>query len=243
MFASFGAVSWMPTVGRANMDALTYTGPNAELVHEVVALATSSLLHRARAHDLDVEPVADLMTACRRRLDDEFTVVVRSPQQNAAFAVADDTIDRFVDELFDETEGDWPWKEFSQILCAGELYSSCRTSLTTDDETSLRRIHQHFYLGQSSPLTLQIQETLTPFASATDAEVVGQVAKFMAMDLTYCAESRALHGCSPTYYEYMFRHYQAGLWPAVWVGRWPVGGRFAAWTSGNVAEDHCVDSP
>ena len=165
-----------------------------------------------------------------RRLDDEFTVVLTSPQQNPSFTVTAETIDRFVDELLDEDEGDWPWREFSQILCAGVLYSPSQSSLTKDDEQSLRRIHEHFYLSHSSPLLLQIQETLGQIAPTADTELVDRVASFVANDLAYCAENRALHGNGPTFYEYMFRLYQAGLWPAVWVGRWPMPGRFAAWT-------------
>jgi hypothetical protein len=206
---------------------MNYSGPNTNLVNEVLEFALSDLVFGARGPEEDSTGLL-IINDMRRAVD---AAGGQGPEAFFRAGIVWDNGRRLDGD-------DLTWHDLCENLIAKYIW---RTEWyqwrerNADSQDLLVAYHPYFGEIQRHFATLLPDGPPGP-GSLWDPHAdrhIGYYRDYIARDATdvfsYIAQNRAYNGMTDNFWEQLFQLYKAGLWPCGWQGSYPDDGRLMVW--------------
>lgn len=214
---------------------LEYSGPNQELVREVIDFAFSSRIVSGNNSNncRDVVVTDDMVRAvdAAGELSDE-----------SRFRVAFDVNGVLLPETWPcENAFDWSeeegWTGLRDSLIPAYIYTTDWWSWIGDHKLEIAKCEalatQHE--AESQVYLYGHLRSVLPEGPLGPRGKSGYYREYIidqvAGDMMYCAMNRAFNGSINNFWEQLLSIYFRGYWPCCWLGDWPANGKFLAWNS------------
>lgn len=211
---------------RATMNVpneMSYRGPNADLVNEVISFAFSDQVLSGRGGDGDSPLIfPDIRHAMFAATEAEIPVAFKKDGVLTTWPPDDD---------FEWSVGE-TWFQLKSSLVA--------RLIQTREYYAWEKQHQAAYqtckslavggAKSSTPLIDYLRKLVPELGPEDD---IGYYREFVvrqtAGDLMECCKNRAFNGMTDNFWEQIFAVYRQGLFPCGWLGGFPIEGRMIAW--------------